>query len=73
MVEDNVEFQVLQTNFDPLFNIVVLLGLVGLFPLLEIIHVLIKLSWQRDIFFGNYILQQSKCVNINFMDYTNMI
>lgn len=61
MVEDNVEFQDLQTNFDPLFNIVVLLGLVGLFPLLQIIHVLIKFSWQRDIFFLLYFASIKMC------------
>ncbi len=40
---------------DLAIKLVVLLGLMGLLPLLEIVHVLIKFSQQKDIFICNYI------------------
>jgi hypothetical protein len=43
MATDCVELQIVETNFDLLFKLI-LLGLVGLLPLLEIVHGVIKFS-----------------------------
>jgi hypothetical protein len=44
MAKDHVEFQIIKFDFDLLSKLVILLGLVGLLPLLETIHGVIKFS-----------------------------